>query len=129
KKSDEITVNLPSVTNNPSSVSTTNRTSQQWDMNMIKADQARRIDKGSSQVIVGVLDSGIDGQQPNLAQAIDPAASAGCVSGAPDTTESAWEPTTSAHGTHVAGTIAAADDGKGVAGVAPGVKVASVKVV
>lgn len=129
KKSDEIKANLPSVTNNPSSVSTTNRTSQQWDMDMIKADQAHRIDKGSSQVVVGVLDSGIDARQPNLSQAIDPAASAGCVSGAPDTTESAWEPTTSAHGTHVAGTIAAADDGRGISGIAPGVKVASVKVV
>lgn len=40
-----------------------------------------------------------------------------------------WGPTTSAHGTHVAGTIAAADDGQGVTGVAPGVRVASVKVV
>ena len=33
------------------------------------------------------------------------------------------------HGTHVAGTIAAAINGVGIAGVAPGVKVASVKVV
>jgi subtilisin family serine protease len=41
----------------------------------------------------------------------------------------AWNPTTSSHGTHVAGTIAAAINGVGVAGVAPGVKVASVKVV
>ena len=43
--------------------------------------------------------------------------------------EAAWNPTTSDHGTHVAGTIAAAINGVGVAGVAPGVKVASVKVV
>ncbi|HEX6968108.1 MAG TPA: S8 family serine peptidase [Micromonosporaceae bacterium] len=35
----------------------------------------------------------------------------------------------SVHGTHVAGTIAAAINGVGVTGVAPGVKVASVKVV
>ena len=129
KKSDEIKANLPSVTTNPAAVSTTNRTTQQWDMAMIKADQAHGIDRGSSQVVVGVLDSGIDAGQPNLTQAIDPAESAGCVTGAPDTSQSAWEPTTSAHGTHVAGTIAAADDGKGIAGIAPGVKVASVKVV
>ena len=129
KKSDEIKANLPSVTSDPAAVSTANRSSQQWDMSMIKAQAANRADKGSGQVVVGVLDSGIDAQQPNLAQAIDPAESAGCVSGAPDTSESAWEPTTSAHGTHVAGTIAAADDGKGISGVAPGVKVASVKVV
>ena len=44
-------------------------------------------------------------------------------------TEAAWNPTTSDHGTHVAGTIAAAINGVGIAGVAPGVKVASVKVV
>ncbi|MGC4789313.1 S8 family serine peptidase [Micromonospora sp. DT178] len=44
-------------------------------------------------------------------------------------TESAWNPTTSDHGTHVAGTIAAAVNGVGVTGVAPGVKVAAVKVV
>ncbi len=129
KKSDEIRTSLPSAANAPSAVSDRDRTSEQWDMDMIKADQARRINKGSSQVIVGVLDSGIDPRQPNLAKAIDPAVSAGCLTGAPDTSESAWEPTTSAHGTHVAGTIAAADDGRGTAGVAPGVKVASVKVV
>ena len=39
------------------------------------------------------------------------------------------EPDDLAHGTHVAGTIAAAINGVGIAGVAPGVKVASVKVV
>ena len=83
---------------------------------MIKADQAHRIDEGSTQVLVGVLDSGIDPDQPNLTSALDPSASAGCVTGAPDTQGSAWEPTTSSHGTHVAGTIAAADDGKGVTG-------------
>jgi subtilisin family serine protease len=33
------------------------------------------------------------------------------------------------HGTHVAGIIAAADDGHGITGVAPGVRLASVKVV
>ena len=40
-----------------------------------------------------------------------------------------WEPTTSDHGTHVAGTIAAARNGVGIVGVAPNVRLASVKVV
>ena len=40
-----------------------------------------------------------------------------------------WEPTTSDHGTHVAGTIAAARNGVGIVGVAPNVRIASVKVV
>jgi len=129
KKSDEIQSNLFSVTTDPESVSGTSRTSDQWDMAMIKANQANKINKGSSQVLVGVLDSGIDPNQPNLSRELDPAASAGCLSGVPDTSQQAWAPTTSAHGTHVAGTIAAADDGKGIVGVAPGVRIASVKVV
>ena len=40
-----------------------------------------------------------------------------------------WQPTTSDHGTHVAGTIAAARNGVGIVGVAPNVRMASVKVV
>jgi subtilisin family serine protease len=117
------------VTRDPARVAARSLAGQQWDMAMIKADQAHRISLGSSRVVVGVLDSGIDPDHPNLAGALDRTASAGCVTGAPDTSESAWIPTTSSHGTHVAGTIAAADDGKGTAGVAPGVRVASVKVV
>jgi subtilisin family serine protease len=46
----------------------------------------------------------------------------------PDTSPAAWAPTTSTHGTHVAGEIAAARNGIGVAGVAPNVRLASVKV-
>ena len=41
----------------------------------------------------------------------------------------AGTPTTSDHGTHVAGTIAAARNGVGIVGVAPNVRMASVKVV
>lgn len=117
------------VTRDPAQVSTRNLAGQQWDMAMIKADLAHRVSEGSSKVVVGVLDSGVDPDHPNLTGELDRAASAGCVTGAPDTSESAWIPTTSSHGTHVAGTIAAADDGKGTAGVAPGVRIASVKVV
>ncbi|HEX9337932.1 MAG TPA: S8 family serine peptidase, partial [Pseudonocardiaceae bacterium] len=104
-------------------------TGRQWDMSMIRADKAHRINEGSSRVLVGVLDSGIDPAHPNLAKELDKSASAGCVTGKPDPSQAAWAPTTSSHGTHVAGTIAAADDGTGIAGVAPGVRVASVKVV
>jgi subtilisin family serine protease len=117
------------ITPDPGAVSQTNRTGQQWDMAMIRANQAHRINEGSQRVLVGVLDSGIDPNHPNLTKELDPAASAGCVTGKPDTSQAAWAPTTSSHGTHVAGTIAAADNGNGIAGVAPGVRVASVKVV
>jgi subtilisin family serine protease len=112
-----------------SAVAGADRTGEQWDMTMIGADRARRVMPGSPDVLVGVLDSGIDPSHPDLAGALDPAASAGCLSGRADTSPSAWGPTVSPHGTHVAGTIAAADDGRGTAGVAPGVRIASVKVV
>jgi subtilisin family serine protease len=131
RKTDDVPPTDPGsgVTADPTAVSTRNLAAQQWDMSMIRADQAHRIDEGSGRVLVGVLDSGIDPNHPNLTGALDRSASAGCVTGAPDTSQAAWEPTTSPHGTHVAGTIAAADDGKGTTGVAPGVRVASVKVV
>jgi subtilisin family serine protease len=113
----------------PAEVDETDRTGEQWDMTMIGADRARRINPGSKDVVVGVLDSGVDPNHPDLAAAVDRSASAGCLSGRPDQAPAAWEPTASPHGTHVAGTIAAADDGRGTAGVAPGVRIASVKVV
>ena len=47
----------------------------------------------------------------------------------PDQSAGAWYPTTSDHGTHVAGTIAAARNGTGIVGVAPNVRMAAVKVV
>nr|WP_307849757.1 S8 family serine peptidase [Qaidamihabitans albus] len=105
------------------------RTAEQWNMRAINADAARAVEPGSADVVVGVLDSGIDAGHPDLAGAVDPDRSAGCLSGAPDTSARAWAPTTSQHGTHVAGVIAAADDGRGVTGVAPGVRLASVKVI
>ncbi|MGH3842594.1 MAG: S8 family peptidase [Pseudonocardiaceae bacterium] len=105
------------------------RSAEQWDMAMIRAPQARTINRGRPDVLVGVLDSGVDATHPDLAAAVDPTRSAGCLSGAPDQSPRAWSPTTSVHGTHVAGTIAALDDGHGITGVAPGVRLASVKVV
>jgi subtilisin family serine protease len=105
------------------------RSAEQWDMKLIDAPQARTINPGSPEIVVGVLDSGIDATHPDLAAAVEPGRSAGCLSGKSDQARSAWSPSTSAHGTHVAGTIAAADDGRGITGVAPGVRLASVKVV
>ncbi len=110
-------------------VDTTDRTAEQWDMAMTGATRANALDPGSRDVVVGVLDSGIDPAHPDLVRALDRDNSAGCLSGAPDRSPQAWMPTSSDHGTHVAGTIAAADDGAGITGVAPGVRIASVKVV
>ena len=115
------TPNTPAVTTDP-------REAEQWDMQMIKADRAHKITDGSRNVLVGVLDSGIDADHPDLVANLDVSNSVNCVdAGRPSTT--GWEPTTSDHGTHVAGTIAAARNGVGIVGVAPNVRLASVKVV
>ncbi|MFE2618095.1 S8 family serine peptidase [Micromonospora chalcea] len=102
---------------------------QQWDMDMIRVPQAHAVTGGSPSVVVGVLDSGISSSHPDLATQIAKDKSTSCIGGVTNTAEPAWNPTTSDHGTHVAGTIAAAVNGVGVTGVAPGVKVAAVKVV
>lgn len=101
---------------------------QQWDMPQIHVAEAHEVTTGEG-VVVGVLDSGISSSHPDLASQIAKDKSVSCIGGVQNTAESAWNPTTSDHGTHVAGTIAAAINGVGVTGVAPGAKVASVKVV
>lgn len=103
--------------------------SLQWDMTAIGADQAHQVTDGSKKVLVAVLDSGIEATHPDLAANIDASKSAGCLSGVADTGYEAWQPTNSDHGTHVAGTIAAARNGVGIVGVAPNVRLSSVKVV
>lgn len=101
-----------------------------WNLDMIHAYEAHEISEGSDGVLVGVLDSGIDAAHPDLAATVDASTSVGCTAaGQPDTSPEAWGVTTSGHGTHVAGTIAAARNGTGVVGVAPNVRMASVKVV
>ncbi|MFJ9816549.1 S8 family peptidase [Streptomyces sp. NPDC101151] len=102
----------------------------QWDLPAIKADKAHEKTLGSPKVTVAVIDTGVDDTHPDIAPNFDRDASANCVSGKPDTTDGAWRPSASEspHGTHVAGEIAAAKNGVGVTGVAPGVKVAGIKV-
>ena len=106
------------------------RETEQWDMKQIKADLAHEVTDGSRRVLVGINDSGVDDTHPDLAPNFDARDSVNCINnGVPDTTVGAWRPTTSSHGTHVAGTVAAARNGIGIVGVAPGVRIASVKVV
>ncbi|WP_328503740.1 S8 family serine peptidase [Streptomyces sp. NBC_00457] len=102
----------------------------QWDLPAIKADKAHEKTLGSSKVTVAVIDTGVDDTHPDIAPNFDREASVNCVTGKPDTTDGAWRPgaTESPHGTHVAGEIAAAKNGVGMTGVAPGVKVSGIKV-
>ncbi|MFG2883038.1 S8 family serine peptidase [Streptomyces sp. NPDC048297] len=102
----------------------------QWDLRAIGADKAAKVNPGSGNVTVGVIDTGVDDTHPDIAPNFSASQSANCVSGKADTTYGAWRPVDADHyhGTHVAGEIAAARNGIGVAGVAPGVKVASITV-
>ncbi|GAA2644938.1 S8 family peptidase [Streptomyces vastus] len=102
----------------------------QWDLPAIKADKAHEKSLGSRDVTVAVIDTGVDDTHPDIAPNFDREASVNCVSGKPDTADGAWRPSASEspHGTHVAGEIAAAKNGVGVTGVAPGVKVSGIKV-
>jgi subtilisin family serine protease len=98
----------------------------QWDMRQISAPQAHAVTGGSPAVVVGDIDTGLDKDHPDLVQNIDFARSTSCETGAPVSSPTAWDDH-AGHGTHTAGTIAAADNGFGITGVAPNVKIAAIK--
>lgn len=97
----------------------------QWDMRQIHTPEAHAITGGSPDVLVGDIDTGIDFNHPDLKSNIDVANSANCVSGAPVAGTAAQDD--NGHGTHTAGTIAAASNGVGIVGVAPNVHIAAIK--
>ncbi len=102
--------------------------SLQWDMDQINAPAAHAISVGKRSVLVGVLDSGIDASHPDLVGQVDGSVSVSCLGGVPDTSASVWSNDVIGHGTHVSGIIAGAKNGIGIVGVAPGVRLAAVKV-
>jgi subtilisin family serine protease len=98
----------------------------QWDMQQIQAPEAHAVTGGSPTVVVGDIDTGIDADHPDLRANVSESDSANCVSGAP-VPGTAAAADDNGHGTHTAGTIAAAANGVGIVGVAPNVKVAGIK--
>ena len=102
----------------------------QWGLAQINADQAHDITGGSSSVRVALIDSGIDPGHPEFADRIDRANSVNCVTGTPvtDASGALWTDDV-AHGTQVAGVVAAGDNGFGIVGVAPNVQLVIVKIV
>jgi subtilisin family serine protease len=99
---------------------------RQWDMIQIHVPEAYAIQPGSPSVVVGDIDTGLDYTHPDLAANVDFANSVSCVGGVPNTDPAAWMDD-NGHGTHTAGTIAAAKNGIGIVGVAPNVKIAGIK--
>jgi lantibiotic leader peptide-processing serine protease len=98
----------------------------QWDMRQIHAFEAQSITSGSRKVVVGDIDTGADFSHPDLSPNIDFAKSVSCIGGAPNGDPAAWKDD-NGHGTHTAGTIAAARNGTGIVGVAPNVRLAVIK--
>jgi lantibiotic leader peptide-processing serine protease len=99
---------------------------EQWDMRQMHAPEAHAITGGSPAVLVGDIDTGIDANHPDLRANVSDADSADCTSGiaVPGAAAAADN---DGHGTHTAGTIAAAANGVGIVGVAPNVRIAGIK--
>jgi lantibiotic leader peptide-processing serine protease len=97
----------------------------QWDMAQIHAPEAHAITPGSLSIVVGDIDTGLDFTHPDLAPNYDAADSTDCTSGAPAPLLPGND--VFGHGTHTAGTIAAAANGIGIVGVAPNVRIAGIK--
>lgn len=97
----------------------------QWDMTQIHTPEAHAITGGSPTVIVGDLDTGLDFTHPDIAPNYDAANSTDCSSGVASPLLPGNDQ--AGHGTHTAGTIAAAANGHGIVGVAPNVKIAGIK--
>lgn len=98
----------------------------QWDMDQIQAPAARAVNGGSTSVVVGDIDTGLDFTHPDIAPNVDFSRSVSCVGGVPNQDPAAWMDK-NGHGTHTAGTIAAAKNGIGMVGVAPHVRIAGIK--
>jgi len=91
-----------------------------YGISLIHAPELWPLTKGAGPINVAILDTGIDTKHPDLAANF---------AGGFNTFTNTDDPTDdNGHGTHVAGTIAAVDNNIGVIGVAPQVRIWSVKV-
>jgi len=109
----------------------------QWDMKQIdatpKGSYARQ--PGSSKVLVGIIDTGVDGTHPDIAPNFSKKLSRNFVTDMTDIdgpceVASCKDPADEdddGHGTHVASTIGAPINGIGIAGVAPDVTLVNIR--
>jgi subtilisin family serine protease len=110
---------------------------EQWDMRMIGAapNESYRKQPGSHRVRVGIIDTGIDASHPDIAPNFDHRLSRNFVTDMPNIDGPCEAPDChdpadvdqGGHGTHVAGTVGAALNGVGVAGVAPKVDLVNIR--
>jgi subtilisin family serine protease len=110
---------------------------EQWDMRMIGATPtgSYRKQQGSHAVRVGILDTGIDASHPDIAPNFDHRLSRNFVTDIPaidgpceqSNCHDPADVDQGGHGTHVAGTVGAALNGVGVAGVAPKIDLVNIR--
>ena len=108
--------------------------SLQWDMKMIGTDTAHKRATGKG-VTVGIIDTGVDASHPDIAPNFDHALSRNFTVDRPDIDGPCDTPTCidpadvdeGGHGTHVAGTVAAARNAVGITGVAPDATIVNVR--
>jgi len=93
--------------------------SQQWGLGYLSIETMWALTLGSPEVIVAILDTGIDEHHPEFA---------GRIKGAANFSNSETSGDLYGHGTHIAGIIGAGLNDSGMAGVAPGVSFLDVKV-
>ena len=107
-----------------------------WDMTMIGVPQAHQVELGNKKVKVGVMDTGLDGTHPDIAPNFDAKASRNFVTDMSDIDGDVCEHPScvdpvneddNGHGTHTAGTMAAALNGIGMSGIAPDVTLVNVR--
>lgn len=112
----------------------------QWDMEMIDATADGSYDeqKGRRQVLVGIIDTGIDGNHPDIRKNFSsklsrnfttdiPLVDGDCATDPDGSCEDPANVDENGHGTHVAGTVAAPINGLGTAGVAPKVTLVNLR--
>ncbi|HEY9857660.1 MAG TPA: S8 family serine peptidase [Stenomitos sp.] len=96
----------------------------QYGLTITGTDRAWKVQKGDPNVIVAVIDSGIDASHPEFDGQLVPGWDVTVKPAVPGGTHDGY-----GHGTHVAGIIGArADNGIGIAGVAPGCKLMPVRI-
>ncbi|GAB3238965.1 S8 family peptidase [Kineosporia babensis] len=109
----------------------------QWDMKQIDATKKGSYakQKGSKKVLVGIIDTGVDGSHPDIAPNFSKKLSRNFVTDIPDIdgpceVASCKDPADvddDGHGTHVASTIGSPVNGIGIAGVAPDVTLVNIR--
>jgi subtilisin family serine protease len=110
---------------------------KQWDMRMIDATPSGsyRVNQGSHGVMVGIIDTGVDGTHPDIKPNFNRRLSVNFTTDIPLIDGPCEHPSCvdpadeddDGHGTHVAGLVGAALNGLGTAGVAPKVTLVNVR--